>query len=62
MTQPVFDIVRSTPAPTPEAAPRPETSEILGIPLALTNYDRTMDWMDGLVSTREKAYLSAAAV
>jgi N-acetylglucosaminyldiphosphoundecaprenol N-acetyl-beta-D-mannosaminyltransferase len=61
MTQPVFDIVR-TPAAAPEIAPRPETSEILGIPLALTDYERTMDWMDGLVASRDKAYLSAAAV
>jgi len=61
MTQPVFDIVRTT-APAQVGAPRPETSEVLGIPLALTDYERTMDWMDGLVATREKAYLSAAAV
>jgi N-acetylglucosaminyldiphosphoundecaprenol N-acetyl-beta-D-mannosaminyltransferase len=61
MTQPAFDIVR-TPAPTPEVAPRPETAEVLGVPLALTDYERAMDWMDGVVSTREKAYLSAAAV
>ena len=60
MTQPLFDIVRT--APAQETAPRPETSEVLGIPLALTDYERTMDWMDGLVASREKAYLSAAAV
>jgi N-acetylglucosaminyldiphosphoundecaprenol N-acetyl-beta-D-mannosaminyltransferase len=62
MTQPMFDIVRTSAPPAPEVAPRPETSEILGIPLALTDYERTMDWMDGLVATRDKAYLSAAAV
>src|SRR3712207_2117742 len=61
MTHPVFDIV-PTAAPAHEAAPRPATSEVLGIPLALTDYERTMDWMDGLVATREKAYVSAAAV
>src|SRR3712207_3335840 len=61
MTQPLIDIVR-TEAPAPESAPRPETSEVLGIPLALTDYERTMDWMDALVASREKAYLSAAAV
>ena len=61
MTQPLFDIVRTAPAQD-TGAPRPETSEVLGIPLALTDYERTMDWMDGLVATREKAYLSAAAV
>src|SRR5687768_2094274 len=61
MTHPVFDIV-PTAAPEQEGAPRPATSEVLGIPLALTDYERTMDWMDGLVASREKAYLSAAAV
>jgi N-acetylglucosaminyldiphosphoundecaprenol N-acetyl-beta-D-mannosaminyltransferase len=61
MTQPVFDIVRS-PEPEPEVAPRPETADVLGVQLALTDYERTMDWMDAVVRSREKAYLSAAAV
>jgi N-acetylglucosaminyldiphosphoundecaprenol N-acetyl-beta-D-mannosaminyltransferase len=63
MNPPVFDIV-SSPAHTdaPEAAPRPDTAGVLGVDLALTDYERTMDWMDGVVQTREKAYLSAAAV
>jgi N-acetylglucosaminyldiphosphoundecaprenol N-acetyl-beta-D-mannosaminyltransferase len=62
MTQPLIDIVRADPpAPAPEA-PRPQTAEVLGVPLALTDYERTMDWMDSVVASREKAYLSAAAV
>jgi N-acetylglucosaminyldiphosphoundecaprenol N-acetyl-beta-D-mannosaminyltransferase len=64
MSQNLYDIVRARPL---EAAPhlearRPETAEVLGVPLALTDYERTMDWIDGVVATREKAYLSAAAV
>jgi N-acetylglucosaminyldiphosphoundecaprenol N-acetyl-beta-D-mannosaminyltransferase len=64
MSQHLYDIVRAQPlepAPQPEAQ-RPETAEVLGVPLALTDYERTMDWIDAVVATREKAYLSAAAV
>jgi N-acetylglucosaminyldiphosphoundecaprenol N-acetyl-beta-D-mannosaminyltransferase len=62
MTQPVFDIVRTPAHQEPVVAPRPDTAEVLGVQLALTDYERTMDWMDGVVETRGKAYLSAAAV
>jgi N-acetylglucosaminyldiphosphoundecaprenol N-acetyl-beta-D-mannosaminyltransferase len=62
MTQPLSDIVRApAPAPAPEA-PRPATAPVLGVPLALTDYEQTMDWMDSVVSTGDKATLSAAAV
>ncbi len=62
MNQPLFDIVRA-PAPAPRSvAPRPQTAEILGVPLGLTDYERTMDWMDSTVTTREKVSVSAAAV
>jgi N-acetylglucosaminyldiphosphoundecaprenol N-acetyl-beta-D-mannosaminyltransferase len=62
MSQPLPNIARA-PAPEPRrAAPRPETAEILGVPLALTDYERTMDWMDGVVADRGKAYVTAAAV
>jgi len=46
----------------PAVAARPQTAEVLGVPLALTDYERTMDWMDTVVAERDKAYLSAAAV
>jgi N-acetylglucosaminyldiphosphoundecaprenol N-acetyl-beta-D-mannosaminyltransferase len=62
MTQ-VFDIVRPDQAVVQApATPRPETAEVLGVPLALANYERTMDWMDGVVASRGRSYLSAAAV
>jgi N-acetylglucosaminyldiphosphoundecaprenol N-acetyl-beta-D-mannosaminyltransferase len=48
------------PAPAPSV--RPATADVLGVPLALTDYDGTMDWMDAVVAERSKAYLSAAAV
>jgi N-acetylglucosaminyldiphosphoundecaprenol N-acetyl-beta-D-mannosaminyltransferase len=40
----------------------PAKVPILGIPLALTDYDRTMDWIDEMVSARRRGYVSAAAV
>ncbi|MGI8594324.1 MAG: WecB/TagA/CpsF family glycosyltransferase [Solirubrobacteraceae bacterium] len=51
----------------PHAIPRPvleapTTVPVLGIPLAVTDYERTMDWLDGAVALRERVYLSAAAV
>jgi N-acetylglucosaminyldiphosphoundecaprenol N-acetyl-beta-D-mannosaminyltransferase len=42
--------------------PPPPQAEVLGIPLALTNYARTMDWIDEMVRTRAKGYVTAAAV
>jgi N-acetylglucosaminyldiphosphoundecaprenol N-acetyl-beta-D-mannosaminyltransferase len=43
-------------------APELPRAEILGIPLALADYESTMDWMDAVVSGRHRASLSAAAV
>jgi N-acetylglucosaminyldiphosphoundecaprenol N-acetyl-beta-D-mannosaminyltransferase len=40
----------------------PAKVPILGIPLALTDYDRTMQWIDDMVSARRRGYVSAAAV
>ncbi len=61
----VFDIVRPEPAVAPApapATPRPETAEVLGVPLALTDYDETLDWIDATVVTRGKGYICVAAV
>ena len=47
------------------AAPRPtdvRTREILGIPLAMTDYDGAMDVMDGLIERGERGHFIAAAV
>ena len=47
------------------AAPRPadiHTRDILGIPLAMTDYDGAMDVMDGLIERRERGHFIAAAV
>src|SRR4051794_38533036 len=36
--------------------------EVLGVDLALTDYEQTMDVMDGLVANGEKGYICAVAV
>jgi len=35
---------------------------VLGIPLALTDYEHTMDWLDAMVASRQQGYVTAAAV
>jgi N-acetylglucosaminyldiphosphoundecaprenol N-acetyl-beta-D-mannosaminyltransferase len=40
----------------------PPTAEILGVPLAVSDYERVMDWMDSMIAAGERGYLTAAAV
>jgi N-acetylglucosaminyldiphosphoundecaprenol N-acetyl-beta-D-mannosaminyltransferase len=67
-----LDVVNTTPrtagqhldATSPRslpAAPAP-TRDILGIPIALTDYQGAMDTMDAMVARRERGYLCAVAV
>ncbi len=46
------------PAPAPIA---PDAVSILGIPLAMTDYEATLDWMDASIAHREKGYICVAA-
>src|SRR5687768_14434497 len=43
----------------PEAMPH---QEVLGIPLALTSYEQTLDWIDRAVAARTRSYICVAAV
>src|SRR3954453_23103734 len=45
-----------------EAAVPPDSVDVLGIPLALTDYERTMDWMDATIATKRRGYVCVAAV
>jgi N-acetylglucosaminyldiphosphoundecaprenol N-acetyl-beta-D-mannosaminyltransferase len=38
------------------------TQQVLGIPLALTSYEDTLDWIDQAVSARARTYICVAAV
>jgi N-acetylglucosaminyldiphosphoundecaprenol N-acetyl-beta-D-mannosaminyltransferase len=55
-----------SPQPQPHAAPAPApevgTRDILGVPVAMVDYDRAMDVMDTLVERRERGYVCAAPV
>ncbi|MGZ4270750.1 MAG: WecB/TagA/CpsF family glycosyltransferase [Solirubrobacteraceae bacterium] len=50
------------PAAPPAAAEPPVAREILGVPLALTDYERTLDWMDAAIAARRPSYVCVAAV
>jgi N-acetylglucosaminyldiphosphoundecaprenol N-acetyl-beta-D-mannosaminyltransferase len=47
---------------TSSAPHEPATVGVLGIPLALTNYERTMDWIDARVNDRKRVCVSPATV
>jgi N-acetylglucosaminyldiphosphoundecaprenol N-acetyl-beta-D-mannosaminyltransferase len=60
-----------TPTPSPDAvvptaataAPvRPALVDVLGVPLALTDYDQTVDWIEATVAAQRRAYLCVANV
>lgn len=42
--------------------PAPPTAEILGIPLAISDYERVLDWMEAMIAADARGYLTAAAV
>jgi UDP-N-acetyl-D-mannosaminuronic acid transferase (WecB/TagA/CpsF family) len=43
------------------AGPMPSEA-VLGIPLAVTEHERTLDWVDATVASRGRRYICAAAV
>jgi N-acetylglucosaminyldiphosphoundecaprenol N-acetyl-beta-D-mannosaminyltransferase len=45
----------------PEPQP-PRTVDVVGVPLALTDYACTMDWIDAMVAQRRRGYVCVAAV
>jgi N-acetylglucosaminyldiphosphoundecaprenol N-acetyl-beta-D-mannosaminyltransferase len=45
-----------------DAPPAVARAELLGIPLAITDYERTLAWIDDAVAERRRAYLCVAAV
>lgn len=63
-----FDAIPATaPRPAPPAPPRPSLPEVpladvLDVPLALTDYDGALDWIDAAVARDERRYVCVAAV
>lgn len=50
------------PAPLTPALPTVEQAPILDLPLALTDYERVLDWVDAAVAARGSEYVCVAAV
>jgi N-acetylglucosaminyldiphosphoundecaprenol N-acetyl-beta-D-mannosaminyltransferase len=58
------------PTATPPLRERQDSSEVphvdaqhvLGVPLALTDYERTLDWIDAMAHSRRQGYVCVAAV
>jgi N-acetylglucosaminyldiphosphoundecaprenol N-acetyl-beta-D-mannosaminyltransferase len=47
----------------PHSAPPPVSSlPVLGVPLAVTDYERTLEWIDAAVDTARREYVCVAAV
>jgi N-acetylglucosaminyldiphosphoundecaprenol N-acetyl-beta-D-mannosaminyltransferase len=51
-----------SPVAVPEAPARMPAARLLGVPLALTDYEHTLDWIDAAVEARARAYICVAAV
>ncbi|MFZ0088112.1 MAG: WecB/TagA/CpsF family glycosyltransferase [Solirubrobacteraceae bacterium] len=41
---------------------RPETVDVLGVPLGLIDYESSLDWIDGMVSARRHGYVCVCNV
>jgi N-acetylglucosaminyldiphosphoundecaprenol N-acetyl-beta-D-mannosaminyltransferase len=46
----------------PEAPDAPPSAEVVGVPLALTDYAATIDWIERFVQSGARGYMTAAAV
>lgn len=48
--------------PVPGPVPVPSTVDVLGVPLALTDYERTVDWIEAMIAARGRGFLCACNV
>ncbi|MDP9378166.1 MAG: WecB/TagA/CpsF family glycosyltransferase [Actinomycetota bacterium] len=56
---------RASDAATPDSAvtlPRIAAEKVLGIPLSVTNYEQTLDWIEAMIATRRRGYVCVSAV
>jgi N-acetylglucosaminyldiphosphoundecaprenol N-acetyl-beta-D-mannosaminyltransferase len=51
-------------APAPATGPPepPARAQVLGIPLAISDYDEVIEWMERMIAARARGYVTAAAV
>lgn len=62
LTRPPAGTIPPVPPASASAPPPPEQVEVLGVPLALTDYGRVMDWMDATIAHAARGYVCCAAV
>ena len=56
-------MAKTSTAPALVPAPLPVPAQtVLGVPLALTDYSSTLDWIDGSIAARQPGYICVAAV
>lgn len=48
--------------PLPLAFGRPPTVNVVGVPLALTDYERTLDWIEAAIEADERGYICVCNV
>jgi N-acetylglucosaminyldiphosphoundecaprenol N-acetyl-beta-D-mannosaminyltransferase len=48
--------------PLPDPIPATATDQILGVPLGLIDYERTLDWVDAMAGEREQGYVCVCNV
>jgi N-acetylglucosaminyldiphosphoundecaprenol N-acetyl-beta-D-mannosaminyltransferase len=61
LSRPLPSRLLSPPQETAAPPTSPREVSVLGVPLALTDYDDTMEWMDAAIAHGEKGYICVAA-
>jgi N-acetylglucosaminyldiphosphoundecaprenol N-acetyl-beta-D-mannosaminyltransferase len=54
--------LEGSPATDLATVPGPQTVDVLGVPLALIDYARTLDWIDAMVDARQTGYICVSNV
>lgn len=62
MTTSSFEAIAPTAPSAADELPPVDQAPVLGVPLAVTDYDRTLDWIDAAVALGAREYLCVAAV
>ncbi len=57
-----MDAAANARASSSDSPPPPRTAEVLGIPLAVSDYEHVLDWMQQTIAADGRAYVTAAAV
>ncbi len=53
----IHDLSHLATIPAPAGVSVPSSGQVLGIPVAVTDYERTLDWIDDVVAAGERGYV-----